>query len=249
MMYCFADYHTHTKHSHGSGTVRENVAAAVSRGLEMIAISDHGPNHLFGYGIKSLKVLEIIRAELREASKEFPQVQGLVGIEANIISVRGDLDLPPEKSNLVDFILANIHAMVRPKTMCDALSIWGYHYGKNVFSALEKRSVAVNTEATINALAHNKIDVLTHPGVRFAIDYTAVAQACAFYGTAFELNASKAYLTPQLVEVVAKEGALFMLGSDAHSPERVGDFAPALALAKQVGLTSAQIINVRDTKG
>lgn len=246
-MYCFADYHTHTKHSHGTGTVAENVAAAASRGLEILGISDHGPNHLFGYGIKNLEVLTTIRQELAEVKIKYPQVQGVVGVEANIISVRGDLDLPPEARDLVDFVQANIHALVRPKTLRDAWRIWGSHVGAKIWSPLERRSLVVNTDATINALAKNKIQVLTHPGVRFAIDYRAVAQACAHYGTAFELNASKPYLTPELVELVASEGAPFMIGSDAHSPGRVGDFSSALALAKQVGLTAKQVVNGRDT--
>src|SRR5690554_6716756 len=227
-MYCFADYHTHTTHSHGTGTVLENVAAASKRGLEIIAISDHGPNHMFAYGIKNFAVLDKIRHELAEATKVHSDVQGLVAIEANIISVRGDLDLPKDKRHKVDFLQANIHAMVKPKSIGDGLKIWGSHYGKKVWPPLTKRSMVINTDATIRAIERNKIDVLTHPGLRFAIDYRAVAQACASYGTAFELNASKNYLTPHIVELVAKEGASFIIGSDAHSPERVGDFSPAL---------------------
>lgn len=113
-MHVFADYHTHTIHSHGRGTVAENVAAAAKLGLEAIAISDHGPNHLFHYGIKNLQVLEVIRRELASACAAHPGVRGLVAIEANIISVKGDLDLPPEHRGLVDLVLANIHSMVLP---------------------------------------------------------------------------------------------------------------------------------------
>ena len=41
-----ADYHTHTIYSHGKGTILENVEAARKKGLEKIAIADHGFNHL-----------------------------------------------------------------------------------------------------------------------------------------------------------------------------------------------------------
>lgn len=245
MMYCYADYHTHTKHSHGTGTVRENVEVAVKKGLEIIAISDHGPNHMLHYGVEDLGVFTKIRKELEEACATFPEIEGLVGIEANIISVRGDLDLPPEHFDLVDLILANIHTMVKPASLKDATKIWGNHFAKRVFPSLDKRSKLVNTEATVNALIRNKIDILTHPGLRFAIDYKVVAQACASTGTAFELNASKPYLTAELVELVANEGASFVIGSDAHSPQRVGDFALGLELAKQVGLTPQEILNAR----
>ena len=55
------DYHTHTTYSHGvivphgKGTVEENVQAAIERGLEELAISDHGPGHVF-YGIKRNRI-------------------------------------------------------------------------------------------------------------------------------------------------------------------------------------------------
>ncbi|MDI9441632.1 MAG: PHP domain-containing protein [Firmicutes bacterium] len=246
-MHVFADYHTHTIHSHGRGTVAENVAAAAKLGLEAIAISDHGPNHLFHYGIKNLQVLEVIRRELASACAAHPGVRGLVAIEANIISVKGDLDLPPEHRGLVDLVLANIHSMVLPHSLKDAAAIWGFHYGKRVWPSFGRRSVVVNTEATVKALERNKIDILTHPGLRFAIDYRVVVQACAHYGTAFEINTSKAYLRPEIIELAAEEGAAFVISSDAHVPQRVGDFQLGLELAKQVGLTAEEILNARDS--
>lgn len=246
MMYCYADYHTHTTHSHGTGSVRDNVEVAAAKGLEIIAISDHGPNHLQPYGVENIHVFSRIRSELEAACLDFPEIKGLVGIEANIISVRGDLDLPPEHSGLVDIVLANIHTMVKPKDLNSAVKIWGNHFAKRVIRTNEKRSMLVNTEATVNALTRNKISILTHPGLRFSIDYKVVGQACASTGTAFELNASKAYLTREIVEVVANQGASFVIGSDAHSPERVGDFVHGLELVKEVGLTPKEVLNMRE---
>ena len=50
-MHILADYHTHTKYSHGKGTIEENVLEAISKGIKTIGISDHGYKHL-AYGIK-----------------------------------------------------------------------------------------------------------------------------------------------------------------------------------------------------
>ena len=47
------DLHTHTTYSHGKGSVEDNVRAAMNKGLGYIAISDHGPGHIF-YGINRL---------------------------------------------------------------------------------------------------------------------------------------------------------------------------------------------------
>ena len=37
------DYHTHTKYSHGVGTIEDNVKSAIKKNLKTIAITDHGP--------------------------------------------------------------------------------------------------------------------------------------------------------------------------------------------------------------
>jgi len=42
----FGDYHTHTKFSHGKGSVEDNVRAAVAKGLKEVAITDHGFKHM-----------------------------------------------------------------------------------------------------------------------------------------------------------------------------------------------------------
>ena len=45
------DLHTHTLYSHGKGTPEENVLAAVSMGLKTVAVSEHGPGHMF-FGVR-----------------------------------------------------------------------------------------------------------------------------------------------------------------------------------------------------
>lgn len=244
-MYCFADYHTHTRYSHGRGSVRDNVAAAAERGLEEIAISDHGPNHLFGYGIKSLDTLKQIRSDLEAACAEFSQVKGLVGIEANIISTEGDLDLPPEEAHLVDIVQAGLHAMVRLADARQFRRIYGWHYLGKLWDPWSKRSRIYNTDAVINAVYKNRIHIVTHPGHRFNIDTRAVARACRERGTAMEINCSHDHITVEYIRIAADEGVKFVIGSDAHSPERVGDFSRGIELARAAGLEPDQIINAR----
>lgn len=48
------DLHTHTVWSHGKGTVEDNVKEALKKGLNKIAITDHGPWHV-SYGIRDLE--------------------------------------------------------------------------------------------------------------------------------------------------------------------------------------------------
>ncbi len=80
-----ADYHTHTRHSHGSGSVLDNVEAAHHRGLQAIAITDHGPASLFHIGVSSLSAFDAIRQEVNAAQKMYPGIEVLLGAEANVI--------------------------------------------------------------------------------------------------------------------------------------------------------------------
>lgn len=79
----FADYHTHTCFSHGTGTPEENVQAALQRGLCAIAISEHGPAHMF-YGVRKEKLLALRREVDRLAAKYAGRIQVLMGIECNL---------------------------------------------------------------------------------------------------------------------------------------------------------------------
>ena len=49
------DLHTHTLYSHGKGTPEENVLAAISCGLKTVAVSEHGPGHMF-FGVRGRKL-------------------------------------------------------------------------------------------------------------------------------------------------------------------------------------------------
>ncbi|HOR86487.1 MAG TPA: PHP domain-containing protein, partial [Bacillota bacterium] len=50
-MKLYADYHTHTIYSHGTGSIMDNVTAAKNKGLTEIAVTDHGIRH-FAYGVR-----------------------------------------------------------------------------------------------------------------------------------------------------------------------------------------------------
>ena len=62
MIEIYADYHTHTKYSHGKGTIMENVLVAKSKGLTEIAITDHGLRHI-AFGVRANRI-ERMRDEI-----------------------------------------------------------------------------------------------------------------------------------------------------------------------------------------
>ncbi len=111
-MFPYADYHTHTCYSHGQGTVEENVMAARKKVLREIAITDHGPRHLF-IGIKSKQSFDRMRLEVAACQKKYPDINVLLGVEANIISQEGDIDVSEDILPCLDLILVGYHLMVR----------------------------------------------------------------------------------------------------------------------------------------
>ncbi len=238
-----ADYHTHTRHSHGKGTVLQNVAAAAAQGLEKIAISDHGPKHMWGIGIAGVHILDTIRLEIAAAQRAYPKVQVLLGVEANVTSIHGEIDIPIEVQSKLDVLQVGLHVMVRPEQLRDGLQRIVYHFGRGIHVGMHDKSRLLNTEAIVNAVYKQKIDIITHPGHRLNIDTRELAKACAKSNTAFEINTSHDHITPELIALVANEGVKFVIGSDAHRPKRVGDFAKGIALAKQAGLSKEQILN------
>jgi putative hydrolase len=98
------DIHTHTTFSHGKGSIEDNVKAALERGLSIIGIADHGPGHLT-YGVKR-KDLPVMREEIRRLQPLYPNIQILLGVEANIITPSGKLDITEKEANDLDYVLA-----------------------------------------------------------------------------------------------------------------------------------------------
>ena len=101
------DLHTHTTYSHGKGSIEDNVKAAVARGLKAVGISDHGPGHVT-YGVKR-KNIPVMRDEIERLKPLYPQIEILLGIEANIINPSGRLDVTKEEQKELDYLLAGYH--------------------------------------------------------------------------------------------------------------------------------------------
>ena len=78
---------------------------ASEKGLSSIAITDHGPGHLT-YGIKMEKLPEM-RAEIDRLKSVYPDIEVLLGVEANTLRVPPYLDV--EDTDLFDILLAGYH--------------------------------------------------------------------------------------------------------------------------------------------
>lgn len=234
------DLHTHTIFSHGKGTIEDNVRAAIDRGLSYIAITDHGPGHLF-YGIKR-KDVAVMRKEIDKLNKKYPHINIHLSVEANIIHAANHLDVRSEEFSQYDFVIAGYHYGL-PRGYC--VSNWLYSHGLTLG---EKKLKIKNTDMVIKALYENDIAILTHPGDKGPFEMLPIAEACADTDTLMEISTWHPHMTVEEIKIAAETDAQFIISSDAHVPGRIGDFEGGLKRAQEAGLDLSRIVNLREIK-
>lgn len=242
-MILFGDYHTHTKYSrnnHGKGTILENASVALNKGLKQIAITEHGFGHLF-YGVKR-RDIPSMKEDILNA-KEITGVDILLGVEANLISLDGQIDVNEEDFEFLDILLLGFHQMVKTPTMND----WNKLIAANIFGspfAPSSERLNRNTTAYLKALDKYPIDIITHLNAGCPVDTLAVAKMAKEKGTYIELNGKRINFTDREIITMAEEGVKFIVDSDAHSPDRVGECNRAMDLIFRLDLPLSQIVNI-----
>ena len=237
------DFHTHTVYSHGSGTIADNAAAAKEKGLKGIAITDHGFNHP-AYGMRRKKLPEM-RMNCDLAEKQ-TGVKVWLGIEANIIGTDGGTDVKPSDYASLDVFLAGVHRFV----ILDSFKDYFGYFAANLFTSAFKGKpsdalIKRTTKAYINAIKNNPLDILTHLNYCCFADALEVAKCLADYGTYLEINTKKVHLTDEEWQnIVDKTDVSFVIDSDAHSPDRVGDTKLADELFTRVHIPENRIDNI-----
>ena len=233
------DLHTHTTYSHGKGSVEDNVREAFNQGMEFIAISDHGPGHLF-YGINRNDFVNI-RNDIERMNVKYPKLNVKMSVEANIVKHGDGLDVRPEEFEEFDFIIAGYHYGLFG---CDCIRNWLWNKG---FRAGEDSLRKSNTEMVINALRKNDISILTHPGDKGPFDIRAIAEVCVETDTLMEINTWHGHLTEEEIRIAAEvPDVKFILSSDAHTPDRVGDVREGIIRALKAGLDLSRIVNIKE---
>ncbi|MGE5676067.1 MAG: PHP domain-containing protein [Mycobacterium leprae] len=241
-MKIIADLHTHTQYSNGKGTVLDNVTAAMARGLKVVAITDHGPGSARWVRAR-LSDFRDLRREVSSIDRRAEDMRVLAGVECNVISPRGDLDMPGEALSQLDIVLAGFHPFVRPANPRDWLHLSGPNVAALLSPSWGRRARVYNTGTLVAAVYMNEIDIITHPGFHVDIDTTELAKACAARDTALEINARHREMTAEYCRLAAKQGVRFVISSDAHAPADVGVFGNALAVAKAAGIEPEQVVN------
>ena len=242
-MQIYADWHTHSFYSDGNMTPEELVAAAARRGLEEVAITDHGPGGMF-IGVKSAGVYLDLKKQAAYLAEKYA-LRVLVGAEANVINLAGDLDIPAAVAAELDLLAAGLHPQVWCRPMQQTLTwILPNRLGRYA-GWVRKMMRAANTRALAAAIYRHKLTFVSHPGLLMDVDMDELARVCADRNCAMEVNSGHAYNRDRVIRAALKWGAPLVVNSDAHFPERVGKVAEGLALLKKHQVAPDRVLNAR----
>lgn len=237
-MKILADYHTHTIYSHGKGTIEENVKVAISKGVEILGISDHSYDHLT-YGIKKNDIFKM-REEIDFLNEKYKdKIKILLGVESNILDDKGNIDCDDKIGKVLDYVMAGYHFGSKPTSVKGLLN----HANNYVFKT--NKSKEYNTLAIINAMKNNDIFVITHPGDKGDVYIEEIAKVAKETNTRLEINSSHKFLNVEQLKKIEHIGNTFIVGSDAHIPQNVGNFDLALNTIKEAKIDLSLIENIK----
>ena len=245
-MALLADYHTHTKysrHNHGKGTVEQNVRTAYEKGLRQIAITDHGFNQKM-FGVRRSDIPQV-KKDIEDAKERYP-IDVLLGVEANLISSQGDIDILPEDYKNLDILLCGFHRFVKSTSKRQQFGFVIKNILCEFFHHTSKKQIEKNTNAYINAMRKYDIDILTHLNHACKVDVEKVARVAKETNTLIELNGKRLGMSDEEILTCYNLGCKFVIDSDAHSPNRVGDCHLGLEAALRLRIPNSAIVNYND---
>lgn len=219
------DLHTHSIASgHALNTVYEMVREAKEKGMSLIGIVEHGPSmegapHE-GYFWVSDKLDELYG------------VRVLLGIEANILNEKGEIDLNGELLAKQRVVIAGLHSRTPYQT----------------------NNIDINTQSLIAAMQNPLVQIISHPyRTDFPVDIERVFQEAYKTQTLLEINnqvfgqqsSQEGFLETykRLIDLSRRYGHPLIAGSDAHVAKKIGEDSRIAAVREKIGLSEDMLIN------
>ena len=249
------DLHMHTTESDGGNSIREMAEAAIERGLEYIAITDHSKLLTMTGGMDDKRALAHaarIRAESDKLAEEFQAKKGpqwarfkarekakepnnaeptvpfriLAGCEVDIL-LDGSLDLADETMAQLDIIVASVHS--------------GFN-----------QSEAEVTARVLLACENPYVQILGHPTGRkvlkrepYKIDVAQLLATAARLGIAVEHNSAPARsdLSDLHLRQAKELHCKIIVNTDAHSIDELDLIDHGIVQCRRAWLTPSDLIN------
>ena len=225
-----ADLHNHSDWSDGHATIRQMAEAALARGLQVLAITDHSQSLGVAHGLTP-EHLRAQREEIHRVQAELgDRILLLQGAEVEILA-DGRLDYPDEVLAELDVVVASLHTSLRqPREQI--------------------------TARLLRAIRNPHVDIIGHPSGRLLphrpgadLDWEAVLTAAAQHGVALEINAHprRLDLADHLVQQATGRGILISINTDAHRPTDFDNLFYGVLTARRGWASPENIINTWET--
>ena len=218
------DLHGHSDWSgDGKATLDAMIAAAVERGYEYWAVTDHA---------SGLPMNGLSRERFRQRREAIAELSGkydiriLDGAELNI-GIDGSLDYDDDFLAQFDFCVASVHTLMT-------------------------RDADEQTARIVQAMRHPAVDVIGHPtgrkiGIRppYDVHLDQILQVAAETGTALEVNASprRLDLSGEYVRRAVDAGVRLAVSCDAHAVGELDNLRWGVATAQRGWATPRDVLN------
>lgn len=224
------DLHMHSTYSDGRNTIEEMANAAMARGYEYIAISDHSPRLKIAGGV-SIEALKKKRKEIDALNKKYKDFKILFGTEVEI-DTNGDLDYNSDTLKDFDIVIAAIHS--------------GFEQDEKTL-----------THRLLKAIQNKHVHIIAHPtGVHigkrepYNIDFKKVCQAAVEHHVFLEINAFPVRLDLNSANVYFARslGVKFSINTDSHNVEHLDYMKHGISIARRGWLTKKDVVNTLELK-
>jgi DNA polymerase (family 10) len=220
------DVHMHTVATDGRNTIREMAEAALARGYEYIAITDHSKNLAMTNGLDEQRALDHIAAIHAVNAEMEGKIRVFSGIEVDILG-EGQLDLSDEVLAQMDVVIASVHSLFN--------------------QPLEEMTARV-----LRALENPNLKILGHPTGRkllsreaYQIDMARIFKAAAAAGVAMEHNANpnRLDLCDRDLRMAKEAGCNIVINTDSHHTSEMENMRYGVRQLRRAWLTKADLLN------
>ncbi|MBD1372830.1 DNA polymerase/3'-5' exonuclease PolX [Hazenella sp. IB182357] len=220
------DIHMHTVYSDGNDSVMDMARAALAKGYEYIAITDHSRSLRVASGL-SIDELKEQWEEIDRVNEALEGITVLKGTEMDILP-DGSLDFPDEILKELDVVIASIHS--------------GF-----------KQDEETMTKRIIEAIQNPYVHIFAHPTGRlvlkrdpYHVNVEKLFEAAQSTGTILELNANprRLDLNDEALKRAKEEyGLKFTINTDAHITDGLAYMRYGIATARRGWLQKEDVIN------
>ncbi|MFZ0742824.1 MAG: DNA polymerase/3'-5' exonuclease PolX [Terracidiphilus sp.] len=222
------DVHMHTTATDGHNSIREMAEAALARGYQYIAITDHSKNLAMTNGLDEKRALEHIQ-RIHDVDQQMEgRIRVFTGIEVDILA-DGALDLDNEVLAQMDIVIASVHTRF-------------------------EQSREEMTARVLRAIENPYTRILGHPTGRlllrreaFALDLGSVLRRAAELGVAVEHNAApeRLDLSDRDLRLAKELGCRIVVNTDAHDTRHLAKMEYGIRQLRRAWLGPDDILNTK----